>query len=163
MKLLIELALTCVFEYLNILCLAKKNKNSCTLIFCCSAFSFYYHVHLSLHFFKILCNITKCISIKSCINICQRSCFVYGRVKPLCKVDSSTYKDFQWSKAQDSVVANSLNSLNHSFTVWAQWILGSSSWNMAMKYIFQHGCLRNKKLHIASVRVNRTVVNHITC
>lgn len=76
-----------------------KKKKSCTPLALIMA-----HIHCGI-VLTTLSNVTTCISIQNCINLWPRSCIEDRRVKPLCKVFSST-KTFNGVKVR-TVVANS--------------------------------------------------------
>ena len=113
---------------------ATKKKRSHTLIFCWTAFSFDYSTHSLWHCFDKLLQCHKIYFHPVLHQFSPGSCIDDGRVRPLRKAFSSTSQSFSMGLrsglcGDQSMCENDVScSLNHSFTVWAWWIVALSSW-----------------------------------
>ena len=113
-------------------------KKGHTHIFRWTAFSFDYGTHALWQFLISFSNVTRFISVQWCIHFSPKSWIDDGRVGPLCKAFSSKSQRFSMGFRSgrcggQSVCENDVScSLNHSFTIWAWWILELSPWNMAV-------------------------------
>ncbi len=135
--------------YLAILCKSLEIKASAKYMNICqytlpvqnklswTNFSFDYGTHTLWH--------PTFIPVQSCVNFSPRSCIddakVFSSTSQRCSMGLRSYSGLRGGQC---MCENDVScSLNHSFTIWARWILALSSWNMSVS--------SGKKISIAGI------------